>query len=247
MKDLKKKYAFDEIYFDDDNMVARKEHIDGICREIIKENLKIAWLCMGDGRVDDETLRLLSQAGCTTYKFGLEHLDPEVLNAIPKSLNPKRSLEIIKKCKELKMKSYVNLIVGLPKSTWEKDLDMLKRVFAAKPDLIQIGIATPYPGTAFYKKAQENSWLISNDPRVFDVTSQSAVSYPNYPADKITEMYHLGWKMWYRHAIFKQPKTLWFFFRSEVRRNGLLNTFKKSFAYLVKLFKKNKDEEHDQD
>ena len=48
------------------------------------------------------------------------------------------------------MRSYVNLIVGLPKSTWEKDLKMLQEVINADPDLIQIAIATPYPGTVFY-------------------------------------------------------------------------------------------------
>ena len=236
IEDLKKRFDFDEIYFDDDNMVAKKEHVDGICKEIIHRSLKVGFLCMGDGLVDDETLELLSKAGCKTYKFGLEHLDPDVLRAIPKPLKRERSLEIIKKTQRLGMKSYVNLIVGLPESTWEKDLQMLKDVYAAKPDLIQIAIATPYPGTMFYKKAQEQGWLLDKDIRKFDVTGSSAVSYPDYNAEKITEMFHLGWKMWYKHTFFHQPKTLWFFFTSEVRRNGLFNTLGKALAYLLKMF-----------
>lgn len=232
---LKSRYNFDEIYFDDDNMVARKEHVDDVCREIIKRKVKVRFCAMGDARVDDETLELLAKAGCTTYKFGLEHLDREVLKAIPKGIDPERSLAIIKKCHHLGIKAYANLIVGLPKSTWDKDLSMLKRVFAARPDLIQIGIATPYPGTPFYKKSIENHWLIAKDITDFDVTGQSAVSYPDYPADKITEIFHLGWKMWYRHVLLTQPKTLWFFFTSEVRRNGFFNTTGKAFSYLFKM------------
>lgn len=237
MEYLKKNYHFDEIYFDDDNMVAKKEHIDGICQEIIKRGIKVNWLCMGDGLVDDETLELLAKAGCKTYKFGLEHLDREVLRAIPKPLKPERSLEIIKKCRELGMKSYTNLIVGLPKSTWKKDFKMLQDVFAAKPDLIQIAIATPYPGTLFYKNAKKNGWLVTDDIRKFDATGGSSVSYLDYPAKKITEMFNLGWKMWYRNVLIHQPKTLWFFFRSEVKRNGLFNTLKKSFFYFLKTLK----------
>lgn len=235
---LQKKYKFDEIYFDDDNMVSRKSHIDAICREIIRRGLKIKWLCLGDGLVDDESLELLAKAGCVTYKYGLEHLDDEVLKAIPKPLKKERLLNIIKKCKELGMRSYVNLIVGLPKSTWEKDLKMLQDVIKADPDLIQIAIATPYPGTVFYKKAKENGWLVSEDPMYFDATGRSAVSYPNYPADKIEEMFFLGWKLWYKHVLFKKPKTLWFFFMSEVKRSGLISTIEKAFAYLLKTYGK---------
>ena len=238
MEHLKKTYKFNEIYFDDDNMVSKKEHIDGICKEIINRGLKIKWLCMGDGLVDDETLELLSKAGCVTYKFGLEHLDIDVLKAIPKPLKPERSIAIIKKCKDLGIKSYVNLIVGLPKSTWAKDLKMFNDVIQANPSLIQIAIATPYPGTVFYRKAKENGWLLSDDPRNFDATGKSAVSYPDYFAEKIEEMFHLGWKLWYKHVFFKTPTTLWFFVTSEVKRDGLKRTFKKSIAYLPKAFGK---------
>jgi len=238
MEYLQKRYKFNEIYFDDDNMVSRKSHIDGICKEIIRRGLKIKWLCLGDGLVDDETLELLAKAGCVTYKYGLEHLDDEVLKAIPKPLKRERLLGIIKKCKELGMRSYVNLIVGLPKSTWEKDLEMLQDVIKADPDLIQIAIATPYPGTVFYRKAKENGWLVSEDPKYFDATGKSAVSYPDYPANKIEEMFHLGWRLWYKHVLLKKPKTLWFFFTSEVKRDGLISTIKKSSAYLPKAFGK---------
>jgi len=231
---LQKKYKFDEIYFDDDNMVARKDHIDAVCREIIKRKVKVHFCCMGDARVDDETLELLAEAGCTTYKFGLEHLDKEVLRAIPKGIDPDRSLAIIKKCHKLGIKAYANLIVGLPKSTWDKDLSMLKRVFKARPDLIQIGIATPYPGTPFYKKSIENGWLVAKYIRDFDVTGASAVSYPDYKAEKITEMFYFGWKMWYRHVFLTQPGTLWFFFSSEIKRNGFVPTITKALSYGLK-------------
>lgn len=238
MEYLQKMYKFDEVYFDDDNMVSKKEHIDRICKEIIKRRLKIKWLCMGDGLVDDETLELLAKAGCVTYKFGLEHLDEEVLRAIPKPLQPERSIAIIKKCKQLGIKSYVNLIVGLPRSTCAKDLKMINDVIHTNPSLIQIAIATPYPGTVFYRKAKENGWLLSDDPKNFDATGKSAISYPDYPAEKIEEMFHLGWKMWYKHVLFRKPTTLWFFVTSEMKRGGLVCTLKKSFAYLPKALRK---------
>jgi radical SAM superfamily enzyme YgiQ (UPF0313 family) len=234
MEYILKKYHPDEIYFDDDNMVSNEEHVKAICNEIIRRGLKVRWLCMGDGLVDDETLELLAKAGCVTYKFGLEHLDEDVLKAIPKPLKKERSLQIIKKCKELGMKSYTCLMVGLPNSTFEKDLKMIKEVIKADPDLIQISITTPYPGTALYKRAKENGWLVSDDPSYFDATGKSALSYPNYPAEKIEEMYRLGWKLWYRHVLFHKPKTLWFIFTSEVKRSGLIAASAKAVIYVLK-------------
>lgn len=237
MEFLKENYVFDEIYFDDDNMVSRKEHIDGICREIIRRGLKIRWLCMGDGLVDDETLELLAKAGCVTYKYGLEHLDKDVLRAIPKPLNRERLLGIIKKCKQLGMRSYVNLMVGLPQSTWGKDLKMMEDVLNAGPDLLQIAITIPYPGTELYERARERGCLVSEDPSYFDATGKGPLSYPDYPAEKIEGMFNLGWRMWYRHVLFHQPRTLWFFVSSEIRREGLLSVLKKLVYYFLKLFR----------
>ena len=235
MEYLRDKYVFDEIYFDDDNMVASKRHIDGICREILARNVDVRWLCLGDGLVDDETLNLLAQAGCTTYKFGLEHLDDEVLRAIPKPLKKERLLEIIRTCKGLGMRSYVCLIVGLPRSSRDKDMKMIHEVIDADPDLIQIAIATPYPGTPFFDQARKNGWLISDDPKLFDATGRCAVSYPDYSADEIEETYRNGWRVWYRHVLLGKPTTLWFFCASEARRNGWMNTAKKGLAYLPKV------------
>lgn len=238
MEFLKKNYEFDEIYFDDDNMVSNRSYIIDICKEILRRKLKIKWLCLGDGLIDDETLEWLARAGCVTYKYGLEHLDADVLKAIPKPLKEERLLQIIRKCRQLKMKSYVNLMIGLPKSTWEKDMEMIKKVIAASPDLLQLAIATPYPGTTFYQKAKENGWLVCDDITNFDVTGKSAVSYPDYKAEDITKMFNYGWHLWYRHLLLRKPKTLLFFLSSEIKREGLLKTGKKIFAYLFKIIKK---------
>ena len=239
IEELQKNYEFDEIYFDDDNMVASKDHIDGICKEIIKRGVKVKWLCMGDGLVTDETLDLLKRAGCVTYKWGLEHLDADVLKAIPKPLRRERQLELIKLCRKLGIRSYVNLIVGLPGSTKEKDIKMLEDVIKESPDLLQLAIASPLKGTAFYRSAVENNWLIKD--KVVDVTGEGVVSYPNYSSEKITEVFREGWKMWYRHVLLRKPTTLWFFFSSEVRRNGFVPTSLKAFSYLVKLIGKNNE------
>jgi len=238
---LKSKYNFDEIYFDDDNMVSRKEHPIGICKEIVKRNINVRWLCMGDGLVDDEVLEWLAEAGCVSYKFGLEHLDEDVLRLIPKPLNANHMKHIIKKTKQLGMRAYVNVMIGLPGSTYKKDLEMVKRVLDMEPDVLQFSIATPYPGTLFYKQAKEKGYLVSD---IFDATGEAAVSYPNYSKEEITDMFNLALKMWYKRVVFKQPKSLAFYFKSEIKREGLFPTIVKSIHYIkntIESIKNNKN------
>lgn len=233
MEQLKAKYRFDEIYFDDDNMVSRKEHIDGICREIIRRNLKISWLCMGDGFVDDETLELLAVAGCTTYKFGVEHFDKDILKLIPKPLKEERIKEILYKCRRLGMRSYITLMIGLVGSNAGKDMDMIRQAVGLDPDLLQFAISTPYPGTIFNRQAKENGWLVTSDTSRYDVSSNSVVSYPDYNSAEINEIYQQAWKIWRRHVIFKRPRILLFFLLSNIKREGLVETIKKSLFYLA--------------
>lgn len=231
---LQSKYKFDEIYFDDDNIVSDKRTIDGMCKEIIRRGVKIKYCAMGDGFVKDDTLELLAKSGCATYKWGAEHLDDDVLALIPKKYKGDRQIELIHKIRELGMMSYMNIIIGLPGSTREKDLSMMKRIIEASPDLIQIAIAIPYPGTRFYREAQENNWLVSHDSKDYDVTGRTPISYPNYSSNEIQETFYECWRMWYKHVARHKPKTLWFFFSSEVKRNGLFNTLNKSLHYLAK-------------
>ena len=234
MEYLKNHYQFDEVYFDDDNMAANKKHLIEICQEIVTRKINIPWLCMGDGLIDDETLDWLAKAGCRTYKFGLEHFDPAVLQAIPKPLRPERMKAIIAKCKALGMRVYVNLIVGLPQSTREKDMAMIREVISLRPNMLQFGIATPYPGTVFNRKAHENGWLNVEDVTKYDVTGGSVVSYPDYSADEINEVYFQGKQMWYRHVLLHQPATALFYIRSELKREGVIMSIKKFVKYLLR-------------
>lgn len=233
MEYLRGKYKFDEIYFDDDNMVSKKEHIDGICGEIMRRRLEISWLCMGDGFVDDETLELLAAAGCKAYKFGVEHLDSEVLKAIPKPLQKDRIADILRKCRRLGMKSYITLMVGLVNSNARKDMDMIRQAIRLNPDFLQFAISTPYPGTIFNRQARQSGWLVTQDTSSYDVSGSGVVSYPDYSADEITKMYHLAWNIWRRHVMLKKPRILLFFLLSNIKREGLAETIKKSLFYIL--------------
>lgn len=193
---------------------------------------------MGDALISLDLIEKLARAGCRMYKFGVEHFDEEVLKAIPKPLSFQRVLALVEKCKRNKIRTHLTFMLGLPKSTFQKDLEMVKKVIKLNPTAVQFAIATPYPGTRFYTEAKENGWLLKDDLSIYDAAGFSSVSYPNYPASEITKMYYLAWKMWRQHVILTQPSTSLFFFLGNLRREGFLKTFTMSSEYLKEIIKK---------
>ncbi len=234
---LKEKYDFDEIYFDDDNITAKPGHLEAICDEIITRGLKIRWVAMGDALIPVESIDKLAKAGCSMYKFGVEHFDPEVLTAIPKPIKYERVYEIVKRCSKLGIKTHLTFMLGLPYSNFIKDRKMINQVIKINPTAAQFAIATPFPGTYFYKQAKESGWLLKDNIGIYDASGKSAVSYPDYHACKIEENYSYAWRVWRNHIIFSQPKSALFFIAGMARREGLSKTLITAFNYLLNALK----------
>lgn len=233
MEFLKGRYKFDEIYFDDDNITAKPGHLEAICDEIISRRIKIRWVCMGDALIPLELIDKLAKAGCSMYKFGVEHFDPDVLKAIPKPINYERVFGIVKRCSKLGVKTHLTFMVGLPHSDPAKDREMIAKVIKINPTAAQFAIATPFPGTAFYQQAKKEGWLLKDDISIYDASGCSAVSYPDYSSNQIEENFRLAWKLWRDHVIFTQPKTAYFFISGMMKREGFVKTLGTSFNYLV--------------
>jgi len=233
MEFLWNEYKPDELYFDDDSFSASPKHVKGICNEIIERGLDIQWGCMGLANISIELLELMAKAGCKLFKFGVEAIDPEVLAKIPKPITKEHVERIVKACKKYGIRSHPTFMVGLPGSTKEKDLEMIKFAMRLHPSTLQFSVATPFPGTKFYEEAEKNGWLITNNWDDFGGTSV-VISYPDYDEGEIEKNFALGWKTWNRHILIHQPHTIWHHLSGVYRREGLLRTLQ-----IIKLGLKN--------
>jgi radical SAM superfamily enzyme YgiQ (UPF0313 family) len=78
-----KNFDTKEIYIDDDDFTINKNHVRGICEEIIRRKLNIKWSCMGDAiNLDEELVYLMAKSGCIGIKFGVENAHYEVLKKL---------------------------------------------------------------------------------------------------------------------------------------------------------------------
>jgi len=182
------------IYFDDMSITSSREHIEGICEEILTRRLDIPWTCMGDLLVREITVKSMAQAGCKGLAFGVETLTGDALNNISKKfINEEKVKSFIKLLKDNDIWSHATYSIGLPGETYESIMKTIDFAINARSDSLQFSIATPYPGTPFYNMCKDNGWLITDDFTRYDGARFSVVDYPNLKHEQIEELF--------RHAM----------------------------------------------
>lgn len=183
---LSKKYKINRFWFRDQTLNTNVKRIETICEEIIARDLKIHW--RGEIRVDRVSERLaylMKRAGCMLAQIGLETADPTLLKAYAK---PDASMKnIIKGFKYLRKENInllVNLMVGWPSETW----DAIKRTYhllkILHPEVVQVAILTPFPGTKFYDQAQKHGWIFNENPLHYNGYT-SVLNYPDLGPEEI--------------------------------------------------------------
>jgi len=80
-----------EVMFETDTFTASPKHVEGVCREILKRNLKITWSCNCRTDVDLKLLPLMRQAGCRMLMVGFEFGTQEALDAVKKGTTLEQS------------------------------------------------------------------------------------------------------------------------------------------------------------
>ena len=213
-------YHPDEIYFDDDTITINRKHLIAFCREYESRNFGLPFSCMGNATVDREALEAMAAAGCRALKFGVESGDPDVLAQVPKTMDLSDVIRTVKDCRDLGIQTHANFLVGLPGETREKAVASIDYAINLNTHTLQFAIATPYPGTEFYRKAVENGWLTKESWKEFDPAGGAVVAYPGYGTEEIEEMLKLGWSRWQWRMLTRRPLTVAHHFGNAFRREG---------------------------
>ena len=148
-----KKYGTREIWFYDDTFTINRKHVREVCKEILKRRIKISW--QAPTRVDvldENTLKLMKQAGCEMLRLGIESGDEETL----KLMNKKTSLKIIKNAvrmlKQTDIKIFGFFMLGYPGETLKSMEKTIKLPRELDLDWAMFSKVTPFPKTPLYEK-----------------------------------------------------------------------------------------------
>jgi len=160
MELVTREYNLKEIMFYDDTLTYKKEHVIGICEEILRRGLKVRWESPTRvDNIDKDLLKLMRRAGCVRLRYGVESGDPQILKLMRKGINLELIKNVFRWTRESGIETFAYFIIGYiheNKQTLENTILFAKKL---NPDYVMFTLATPYPGTPLYDMAREEGFI----------------------------------------------------------------------------------------
>lgn len=145
--------GYREIYYRDETFTFSKKRTIEICEKIIRGRLKFNWLCnVRVGTADEETLSLMKRAGCRLIKVGVESGAQRILDTSGKGIKIEQTQELFNKAKDARILTHAHLMFGMPGEDRESLQETASFIKKINPDTVDIGICTPYPGSALFNR-----------------------------------------------------------------------------------------------
>ena len=159
IKFWQEKLGIKEFHFEDLNPTVNDKRTKELCNLIIKEKVIIEWKIVAGTKVesikDDETIELLSRAGCKYISISPESGSKEVMQKIDKPFNYQHALKSVKKMNKEKIFTQACFVIGYPEETKKDLIKTRKMIFDLSKrgiDEIAVFIITPIPGSNIYEQ-----------------------------------------------------------------------------------------------
>jgi radical SAM superfamily enzyme YgiQ (UPF0313 family) len=158
-----------EIQIWDDNFTFFPERVKELSRGIIRRNYKDLIFSIPNGIRADvgdyEMFKLMEKAGFYWTGMGIDSTSPEVLNKLQRGLSIERANETLGMINKTRMKVKLHFMIGFPfdtVDTMRQTIDSARRMLAENRCVFAVFfcIATPFPGTDFYRLVQEKGKLL---------------------------------------------------------------------------------------
>ncbi len=220
-----------EIFFDDDTFTADPARARKIA-ELLRP-LGVCWSTNSRANVDRETLKTMKDGGLRLFVIGYESGSDAVLKNIKKGVSTERARRFTRDCHDIGILIHGTFIVGLPGETMETIEESIRFAREMKPETLQVSLASPYPGTEFYRYVQDGGFLVNsvyNDEAGYQ---RCTVSYPELSADDIFDAVERFYRSYYFRPgyIFKSVKKM---VKSRDERKRLLREAGEFFTTMKK-------------
>lgn len=208
-----------EVFFEDDTFTIDKKRVLEFCEKYKERKLKITWACNARVGLDYETMSAMEKSNCRLLIVGFESANNEILKNIRKGFSVEEAKEFVKDIKKTNLLLHADFVIGLPGETKETIQKTRKFINDINAEMIQVSVASPFPGTEFYRYAKENNYLITDDPNEYldeEGHQKSIISYPWLSSDEINQEVDDILKDFYLSFNYVPAA-----FRQVFRRNGI--------------------------
>ena len=159
-----KEQNIDTIAFMDDTFTLNKKFVNDFCDEIKRRNLHFWWGCTSRvDTLDEELLQKMKDSGCITIFIGVESADQQMLDKMNKNITLDKTVNAFKLARDVGIRTIASCVIGMPDDTKENIYQTLAFVKSLKPNYALYSLATPYPGTRFYKETFEKNLITIKD------------------------------------------------------------------------------------
>ena len=135
-------------------------------------------------------MKKMKTANCRLLIAGYESGDNQILKNVKKGINTNQSRDFSKNARKAGLLVHGDFIIGLPGETKETIEKTRKLINELKPDILQVSVASPFPGTEFYHWAEQNGFLLTID---FDEYldqkghQKAIISYPELSSEDMSK------------------------------------------------------------
>lgn len=148
------------IRFDDDILTLDREWFRELARRY-KREVELPFIC--NSRVnllDEETVRLLAEAGCSVVCMGIECGNERIRRKIlRRHMSNSQIVEAFRLCRKYGIKTVSTNMVSLPDEDLDCLLDTIKLNALARPHCMQVSTYHPYPNTELYEYCRAKGLL----------------------------------------------------------------------------------------
>jgi anaerobic magnesium-protoporphyrin IX monomethyl ester cyclase len=204
---IKEKYGVKDITIKDDGFTQDKKRVISICDLIIKRGLKIHWNCLsrvGDV-LDKEMLKMMKSAGCYQIAIGIETFNKKILESHSKLIKEEAVIKSVELLRAVKIESRLFFIIGFPEETREDIINTFNFAKRLKPDIFQMCILVPFPGTRLRERYEKDySFRDENWDFYLGFCPEYAPTVtPFIPKKELVRLFYQGYR-----GFFLNPKNI---------------------------------------
>jgi anaerobic magnesium-protoporphyrin IX monomethyl ester cyclase len=156
--------GYDRVWFVDDCFTLNRDHLLGVCDEIVERGVDVGWECLS--RVDTmnrEVAAKMRKAGCVRVFFGIESGNDCVLGLMNKQITVEQARRAVYTAKSVGLQVGAFFIVGYPGESDQTILDTLRFASGLPLDYLSFTLPYPIPGTALFERVKGNGGMVVED------------------------------------------------------------------------------------
>lgn len=201
IKQLKKNYNLDAIFFHDDTLTADKKWVKEFCKLLKKEKLNLVWACNTRvDTIDEDLMKEMYSTGLRGMHIGVESGSQRILNEIyRKGINLDKVKKVVEMARRTGIHSLCFFMIGAPSETEKEINKTMKFACSLKCDEVTFSITSPLPCTYLYYMVKKKGYKLSDNFSDFNYYSKRAFQDPNLPYKKLRYYQKKAFLLFYLH------------------------------------------------